>query len=157
MPELKKPTTGHRALRQYRASLPGHYYHVTTTTHLRRRVFDGFDLARSAIRTLHSVEALGSSELLAWVLMPDHLHVLIRLADHAQLSQLMNRLKAAIAREINRRLGTSGPVWQRAYHDHVIRDEETLEAVGRYIIMNPLRAGLVRRVGEYPHWDAVWV
>jgi putative transposase len=150
-------TIGHSALRRHRASLPGHYYHLTTTTLSRRRVFDDFHVARGAIRALHGVDALGSSELLAWVLMPDHLHILVRLGDELVLPQLMNRLKAAIAREVNRRLGVSGPVWQRAYHDHVIRDDETLEAVGRYIIMNPLRAGLVLRVGAYPHWDAVWV
>jgi putative transposase len=157
MPKTVAPMAGHRALRRYRASLPGHYYHLTTTTFARRKLFEDFDVARAAIRALHSVEALGSSELLAWVLMPDHLHALVRLADDSGLPQLMNRLKAAMARQVNRRLGTSGPVWQRAYHDHVIRDDETLETVGRYIIMNPLRAGLVSRVGAYPHWDAVWV
>lgn len=157
MSETLKPTTGHRALRRYRASLPGHYYHLTTTTQARRRLFDDFRIARGAVRALHSVEALGSSELLAWVLMPDHLHILVRLADDSDLPTLMNRLKAATAREVNRRMGTTGAVWQRAYHDHVIRDDETLEAVGRYIVMNPLRAGLVTRLGAYPHWDAMWI
>ena len=49
------------------------------------------------------------------------------------------------------------PVWASAYHDHAIRDDEDLRAVARYIVANPLRAGLVKSVADYPFWDAVWL
>jgi REP element-mobilizing transposase RayT len=157
MPESAKPTIGNRALRRYRTSLSGHYYHVTTATYLRRPLFAEFRAARSAIRALNSSEALAGSELIAWVLMPDHLHALVRLADDAELPRLMNRIKAATGRAVNRHFGTQGKVWQAAYHDHLIRNDENLQNVARYIVMNPLRANLVKRVSQYPHWDAVWV
>jgi putative transposase len=48
-------------------------------------------------------------------------------------------------------------LWQKGYHDRAIRREEDLLAVARYIVANPLRAGLVKRVGDYPLWDAVWL
>nr|EPB97991.1 hypothetical protein L321_00197 [Pseudomonas plecoglossicida NB2011] len=51
----------------------------------------------------------------------------------------------------------SAPVWQAGYHDRALRREEDVVMAARYIIANPLRAGLADKVGDYPHWDAVWV
>ena len=48
-------------------------------------------------------------------------------------------------------------VWQKGFHDHAIRRDEDIKAVARYIIANPLRAGMVDRIGDYPFWDAVWL
>ena len=49
------------------------------------------------------------------------------------------------------------PVWQKGYFDRALRYEEDLKAAARYIIANPLRAGLVAQVGDYPLWDAIWL
>lgn len=48
-------------------------------------------------------------------------------------------------------------VWQRGFHDRALRQEEDLIATARYVVANPLRAGLVDRIGDYPWWDAVWL
>ncbi len=48
-------------------------------------------------------------------------------------------------------------MWQKGFHDHAIREEEDLRAVARYVVANPVRAGLVQSVRDYPHWDARWV
>ncbi len=48
-------------------------------------------------------------------------------------------------------------VWQKGYHDRAVRREEDLRHIARYIVANPLRAGLVRKVGDYPLWDAIWL
>ncbi len=66
-------------------------------------------------------------------------------------------LKAFSARDIHREEGGCGPVWSRAYHDRALRRDEDILAVARYIIANPLRAGLVQRVGDYPYWNATWL
>ena len=50
-----------------------------------------------------------------------------------------------------------GHLWQRGYYDHAIRTDENLRNVARYIVANPLRAGLVERIGDYPLWDSVWM
>jgi len=94
--------------------------------------------------------------LLAWVVMPDHFHWLVEL-KHSTLAQLVLATKSRSARAVNARLGRSGRFWQKGFHDRAIRREEDLQAVARYIIANPLRAGLVRRVQDYPLWDAVWL
>lgn len=95
--------------------------------------------------------------MLAWVLMPDHVHWLIRLGKDGDLSGLVNRLKSASARAVNRELCRDGPVWARAFHDHALRADEDLRRSARYVIANPVRARLVERIGEYPLWNAVWV
>ncbi|UZE26759.1 transposase [Pseudomonas asplenii] len=66
-----------------------------------------------------------------------------------------NRLR--IGREVNASRGQSGQVWQRGFHDRLIRRDEDLPGVARYVIANPVRAGLVKRVHDYPLWDAIWV
>ena len=53
--------------------------------------------------------------------------------------------------------GRVSPVWQRGFYDHAIRREENLRNVARYIVANPLRAGLVQQIGDYPLWDAIWL
>jgi len=89
--------------------------------------------------------------------MPDHMHVLVQLGEAISLSTLVNRLKGGAARAVNLVLGRRGPVWQPAFHDRQVRTEDDLETLGRYIIANPLRAGLVSRISDYPHWDADWL
>ena len=83
--------------------------------------------------------------------MPDHLHWLMSLGDAAALSLVVRAVKSLSTREIGR------PVWQRGFHDRALRREADLRQAARYIVANPLHAGIVSRVGEYPHWDAVWL
>ena len=83
--------------------------------------------------------------------MPDHLHWLMELTGQTDLSQIMQSVKTLSAKQIGR------PFWQAGYHDHALRKEEDIKAIARYIVANPLRAGLVKRIGDYPHWDAIWL
>ena len=69
----------------------------------------------------------------------------------------MLRVKSKSALAVNRHLKSKGPVWQKGYHDHALRREEDIENVARYIVANPLRANLVRHLGDYPFWDAIWL
>jgi uncharacterized protein with ACT and thioredoxin-like domain len=48
-------------------------------------------------------------------------------------------------------------IWQQDFHDHALRMEEDVKSVARYIVANPLRAGLVMKIGDYSHWDAKWL
>ena len=95
--------------------------------------------------------------LMAWVLMPDHAHWLLQLGARDTLARVVGRMKACSAREVNQVTARSGTLWERAYHDHAVRKEEDLEAIARYIIANPLRAGLTASVRDYPFWDAIWL
>jgi len=99
----------------------------------------------------------GHTKTLAFVVMPDHLHWLVQLTGTRSLSVSVNTIKSFASRNINQIIGRSGPVWQKGFYDHALRVEEDLAAVARYIVANPLRAGLTRSVSDYPLWDAIWI
>jgi len=88
--------------------------------------------------------------------MPDHLHWLIELHS-SSLANVIREVKSRSAKSFNRHTGRTGPLWQTSFHDRALRREENVVAAARYVVGNPLRAGLVERLGDYPLWDAVWV
>ena len=143
-------------LRKGRHSQRGNLYLLTTATSDRHSVFSDFALGRLVVAELNSAQLDGWVQSLAWVLMPDHFHWLIELGD-SSLDELMRRVKTNSARAVNRRRSSSGPLWQAGYHDRALRQEEDVQAVARYVAANPLRAGLVARLGDYPLWDAIWL
>ncbi len=89
--------------------------------------------------------------------MPDHVHWLLELAERGSLSSIVQQCKSVSAHGINKHLNRRGKVWQAGFHDHALRTEESLIAAARYIVANPIRAGLCDRIEEYPHWDAIWI
>ena len=89
--------------------------------------------------------------------MPDHMHWLFDLTGEVPLSRVVASLKNHTTRRINERSGRHGSLWQPGFHDHALRREEDLKATARYVLKNPLRAGLVTSLRDYPHWDALWV
>ena len=155
--ECRKERRGHAALRRGRVSVAQQAYHVTITTKHRVPMFACFEAGCAAARALDDPACRGDASMPAWMLMPDHLHVLLQLGGRDGLADVVSRLKATTARAVNVALSRDGAVWGRGFHDHAIRNQERLETVARYIIANPVRAGLVERVGDYPFWDAVYL
>ena len=151
---LQKPNS--HLLRRGRYSEAGRAYLVTAVVYQRRPVFTNFNLGRLLVAELKHAHDLGLVASLAWVIMPDHFHWLFELRD-ASLPQVMRRVKSRSTLKINRASGTQGAFWQSGYHDRAARAEEDLIQIARYIIGNPLRAGLVEQVGDYPLWDAAWL
>jgi putative transposase len=152
---MHKPHSNH--LRRGRYSEPGRAYLLTTVTKDRQPLFADLTLARHAIHCLRTCDRNNESQTLAFVLMPDHLHWLIIL-QHPDLSAPMRRFKSLSAKSINRIKGTPGrTIWQPGFHDHALRRDEDMRQIARYIIANPMRAGLVESPGQYSHWDAIWL
>ncbi|WP_339461809.1 REP-associated tyrosine transposase [Pseudomonas sp. EA_105y_Pfl2_R69] len=143
-------------LRRGRYSEPERLYLLTSVLLQRRPLFNDFALARLLVKELRVAHEQQQVASLAWVVMPDHLHWLVQLQT-GSLEQLMRRIKSKSARQINQYLGTQGPIWQQGYHDRALRKDEGLQSAALYIVANPLRAGLVKRIGNYPLWDAVWL
>jgi putative transposase len=92
--------------------------------------------------------------LLAWCVMPNHVHVLIKLAADFALGAAVRSWKGASAVEINRLLGRSGSLWQREYHDRFIRDLDHLYDCRAYIRNNPVQAGLCAHPQDWPFSSA---
>jgi len=129
---------------------------VISATRGRRPVFAERGCARVVINELRHSDAGGYSKTLAFVVMPDHLHWLFELLGTGNLSGVVNRIKGRSSRAIGL-MGMQGHVWQGGFFDHALRRDEDVRAVSRYIVANPLRAGLVEQIGDYPHWDALWL
>ena len=145
-------------MRKGRVSLPGQLYLVTAVTHDRKALFNDFRLGRIVVREIMRSANNRGTNTLAFVVMPDHIHWLLSLAENNSLPGVVAGVKRHSARQINDFSGCRGsPVWQRGFHDHALRRDEDVVHVARYIVANPLRAGLVCRVGDYPLWDAAWL
>ncbi len=85
----------------------------------------------------------------AFVIMPNHGHILLRARDGFDLSGIMQRIKGVSARKINKLLEKSGTIWQADYFDRYIRDEEHFYKAIRYIHNNPVKAGLCESAEEW--------
>lgn len=143
-------------LRAGRYGETGRAYLITSVTWKRQELFRDWLLGRILVAEMRRATNAGLADSLAWVIMPDHLHWLFILKN-AKVETIVRQIKSRSAISINRQIGTSQKIWQSGYHDHALRREEDIRAVARYIIANPLRAGLVTHISDYPLWDAIWL
>ena len=155
-PDTQVPTSDPHAknLRKGRVSLENQIYLVTFVTAKRKHRFINLFCARLMVNTLKNCT---QAETLAFVIMPDHVHWMLQLKGDAKLSSIVQVVKSVSAHALNRQLERHGSIWQKGFHDHALRREEGIRHAARYIIANPVRAGLVESVRDYSHWDAVWV
>jgi len=145
-------------LRKGRVSEMNRIYFVTTVIHNRdEALFKDWFCARLLVKEMQQLHDAKIVASMAWVIMPDHLHWLFQLSDDEPLAKVMKSLKARSAQRINQYLHRTGAVWQKTHHDHALRNNEDVKGVSRYIVANPLRAGLVSAIGDYPLWDAIWL
>ncbi len=140
-----------RLLRAGRYSETGRIYHVTTVTKGRYPFFMEHRSAAAVCQSLLWSDNTAATSTLCYVLMPDHLHWLLQLGESESLSKVMLRVKGRSGRLCG------SAVWQKGFHDHALRKEESIKDVARYIVANPLRAGLVRSLRDYPYWNAIWL
>ena len=87
--------------------------------------------------------------LLAWCVMPNHVHVVVRLFPGQELGKVVKAWKSFSAKAANHVLGRKGRFWQREYYDRLIRNGDELGRAVRYVVENPAKAGL-------KNWGWVW-
>ena len=103
------------------------------------------ELVANALRLWHGKRY----RLVAWCVMPNHVHVIFRLLPGHALPDVVRSWKSFTARSANRILGRTGAFWQREYYDRLIRKDGELDRAVRYVLSNPERAGLTG-------WKWVW-
>jgi len=130
---------------------------VTAATADRQPHFAPFKTASACAKTFCTSAKADGAQRLAWVLTPDHAHWLIQLGNNASRAACVNRPKGSSTRSVRTLLGGEHVVWQRGYFDHALRRNGSVDAVALYIVVNPLRAGLVTSVRDYRFWDAIRV
>ncbi len=88
--------------------------------------------------------------LIAYCIMPNHVHVLIEVATGWSLLEILHSWRSFSAKKANRVLGRSGQFWMKEYYDRFIRNDEHFANALAYIRMNPVKAGLVSKCEDWP-------
>ena len=133
-------------------SVPGTYF-VTSSTWERRAIFNAASPCEIFIESLFRYRDEGACRLHAFVLMPDHFHMLLTPGDDTALERTVQFIKGGSARRIREALQFRFPVWQRGFSDHRIRDAADYDVHGHYIAHNPVKKHLATGPGEY-RWSS---
>jgi putative transposase len=125
-------------------------YFVTAVTAQRRRLFQVSANAKLLEETILDYRRQGKFLLHAYVIMPDHLHILLTPAPDVSLEKAMQFIKGGFSFRLKSKLD----VWTRSFNETQIAHEEKYATCVRYIEENPVRAGLASAAGNYPHSSA---
>ena len=127
-----------------------HRYFLTLCTDGRRRIFRSALVVEGVRLHLQHAAATEGFAIIAYCFMPDHLHLLVEgLKESSDLRRFVSSFKQRSGSAYRR--GTGQCLWQPGYYDHVLRDEQSMQATAGYTLQNPVRAGLVARMEQYPH------
>ena len=118
---------------------PGQSCFITAVTARRQPVLDQH--AELLLRAVRRAARQSRFVLIAWVVLPDHLHAIIDSPD-GDISRIVQRVKLSFSLQWRRRSRRNGPIWQPRYWDHIIRSEEDLQRHVDYVHYNPVRHGL---------------
>ena len=124
-------------------------YSLTFCTLNRERYFEDEENVRVALTQIGRAADVEGFDVPIYCFMPDHFHWLaIGRSSPSQLQRLIKTSKQLTGYAHRQRTGTQ--LWQRSGWDHVLRRDEDTPAVVKYILSNPVRAGLVEREEDYP-------
>ncbi|HEX6505450.1 MAG TPA: transposase [Terriglobales bacterium] len=134
-------------------SPPGTYF-VTFSTWQRRRLFVVKTHARLFLKTLYHYRREGRFVLHAFVLMPDHVHLLLTPARDVTIARAVQLIKGAYSHALGGYIGRNAEVWQRGFTDHRIRDAQDFHLHVHYIHQNPVSGELVSEPRDYRYCSA---
>jgi putative transposase len=122
---------------------------LTITTRGRITAFANHALATACIDVLERQAMRDSIGVVAYCFMPDHVHILARVEGSSGVTRFVQQFKGRTTR-VAWSHGVSGTLWQRSFHDHILREAETTESYIQYILQNPVRRQLVDVWLDYP-------
>jgi putative transposase len=129
-------------------------FFVTTVTWERRPVFRSERAAKILLDTVLGYRDRGIFQLYEFVLMPDHVHLLLAPKSTIALERAMQFIKGGYSHRFMKETGSRMEIWERSFTNHRIRDWEDYERHRRYIHLNPVRAGLVQLSQDYAYSSA---
>ncbi len=133
---------------------PGTSYFVTTKCWQGRTIFQIRETAEILINTLFHYRDRGAYLLHDFVVMPDHLHLLLTPSPTTSLEKAVQLIKGGSSHQIHRERNQRMQIWQEAFYDWTIRDANDWRAKVEYIRMNPLRTKLAQRPQDWPYSSA---
>jgi putative transposase len=130
---------------------PERTFFVTTRTNRGRKLLQSDRNAGLLIDVLRSYVAAGRFRLHDFVVMPDHIHLLITVGNDIAIERAVQLIKGRFSYRLKREFGYLGEVWQSGFSETRVEDEQNLKAHREYIAQNPIRAGLASSADEFPH------
>jgi REP-associated tyrosine transposase len=129
---------------------PTRTFFVTTKTSMGRRLLQSERNASLLIEVLRSLVAERAFELHDFVIMPDHVHLLLTVHDGMTVEKAMQLVKGRFSFRLRKEFGAAGEVWQRGFSEVQVMHRESFEAHRNYIAQNPVKAGIVDSPEKYP-------
>jgi putative transposase len=129
-------------------------FFVTTRTAGGRSLFQTDRMAALLIEVFRGYMRSGKIAVHDFVIMPNHVHILLTVPGEMTLEKAMQLIKGSFSFRANKELGFRGEIWQRAYSDVQIVDEQSFQQHREYIENNPVKAGLANTRDEYPFGTA---
>jgi len=133
---------------------PACTYFVTTKTWQNRALFQVSEVAEIVTQRLILCREQGAYLLHEFVIMPDHLHLLLTPGATTSLEKSMQLIKGGSSYEIHQRRNHRMQVWQPGFHDWTLRDEADYQVKRDYIWTNPVKAGLAEKPEAWPFGSA---
>lgn len=127
---------------------------MTFSTWQRRRLFIVESYVRLLLRTLYRHRRDGRYRMHAFVLMPEHIHLLLTPARDLTLEHAIQLIKGSYSHALGAEIGRKREIWQRGFTDHRIRDASDFEGHREYIHQNPVKRGLVEHAHQYRYSSA---
>jgi REP element-mobilizing transposase RayT len=127
----------------------GRAFSITIGTSPRTPIFEDQSLGLECIQILMDLREMLDSAVYAYCLMPDHVHLLLGANSNSSISDVVGRWKSLCYRA-RRQRGYPQPFWQRGFFDRALRREEDVSQAALYILLNPVRKGLVSDFHQYP-------
>jgi len=142
---MKKKSSPRLSSFHYKGSFA---YSLTLCTHERKTLFNSRELIYDVIDRLKDSAIRYGFTVVVYTFMPDHLHILIKGAEDADLKGFVRHFKQMSGYYFKNKYGVN--LWHLSYYDHVIRNDEEIKTAARYILENPVRKGLVKDFRGYP-------
>ncbi|HUL15019.1 MAG TPA: transposase [Terriglobales bacterium] len=132
----------------------GSSYFVTTKCWQGRTIFQVPENAEILINTLFHYRDRNAYLLHEFVVMPDHLHLLLTPDHSVSLEEVMQLIKGGSSHRIHKARHQKMEIWQVGFHDWTVRDASDWQSKAEYIATNPVRAGLVNNFKDWPYSSA---
>jgi putative transposase len=137
----------------------GHSHFITFTCYRRMEHLTNSQACSVVLRALENTRSRYGLRVFGFVLMPEHVHLLLSEPEHGTLARALQSLKSASARMARgpraKRMGTLPPFWQTRYYDRYMRDYDEFSEKLRYIHRNPVKRGLCSSPEQW-HWSSFW-
>ncbi|MGC2637680.1 MAG: transposase [Acidobacteriaceae bacterium] len=125
-------------------------FFVTTKTSMGQHLLQSDRFAELFIDVLRNCIAAKRFQVHDFVIMPDHVHLLLSVRGDMSIEKAMQFIKGGFSYRVKKEFGYAGEVWQRGFSEVRVDGQQSFERHREYIAQNPARAGLVRPEGLYP-------